>query len=121
MRTALVILLIFLFVSFATPSRSENLMPYIASCLEQDWLSIENNGPQEAIVKYMNSIESCSSPMNVIISAPNGIEVRIEIIIADDETIILTPIDPSFMSFPPESTMKDGAPMETFIIKGGMM
>lgn len=94
-------------------------LPYIASCIEQDSISIRDEGADKAIVTYSNSIEECSSPVTLHLTAPNGIKVRVTIEIGAAETIILEPEDPLFMSIPPEGDVPDGEKQE-FLIMGGM-
>lgn len=99
-------------------------LPYIPSCIIQDSLDIEDLGNDKAIVTYYNSVEGCSSPAEVILTAPNGIAVNIKIVIGGEENdyrelIYLTPLDPNFMSLPPEEKLLDGEKME-FVIQGGL-
>jgi hypothetical protein len=105
------------------PARAQSgppyALPYIQSCIEQDSISIRDEGPDKAIVTYSNSIEECSSPVTLHLTAPNGIKVRVTIQIGDAETITLEPEDPLFMSIPPEGDVPDGEKQE-FLLMGGM-
>lgn len=120
-RLILIIALFFFLWLAIKPVHGQGLnqAPYIASCTEQDWLSIEDDGEGKAIVTYLNSIEECSSPVTLKLVSPNGIAVKVTIIIGDAETIILEPVDSNYMSFPPEADLKDGE-TKTFVIMGGM-
>lgn len=120
MTKIILILTAFMFLWLAVkPAHSQNQAPYIASCLEQDWLSIEDDGEGRAIVTYSNSIEECSSPITVKLVSPNGIAVKVTIQIGGPERIILEPLDMNYMSFPPEADLEDGE-TRTFEIMGGM-
>ena len=99
-------------------------LPFVPTCISQDSISIKDDGPEKAIVTYYNSYENCSSPAQIILEAPNGIRVRITIEIGGQdivykERITIEPLDPNFMSFPPEDNVEDGETKE-FLIMGGL-
>ena len=103
--------------------RSGNV-PYVASCLVQDELTIEDDGPDRAIVTFFNGGEKCSSTFNITLTSPNGIEVDIEVEIGSQEhlyreVIRLFPVDPQVMAFPPEGLLYDGT-TEKFVLMKGM-
>lgn len=116
-------LLLVLFLSGCYSAANAQNHPYdrpnVPTCIQQDWLHIEDDGPEKAILIYSNSIESCSVPGTSTYTAPNGISVRVTIIVDDAETIIIEPVDPNFMAFPPEADVKDGNKIE-IIIMGGL-
>ena len=110
---------------FASVAHAQEMKPPVAvpSCIEQDYVSIEDHGEYAAIVTYSNSKESCSTDMNWVYESPNGIKVRVQIITGTDgqreETINLFPLYPSLQSYPPYGFVVDGEKME-FLIQGGL-
>ena len=98
-------------------------IPPVGSCLIQDALYIEDDGPEKAIVTYYNSVESCSVPLTLTLTAPNGISVDVVITVGvddqDREMIELYPTSGQFMSFPPDGKLLDGEIMK-FTIMGGL-
>lgn len=114
-----------LFLSIATSSKADdNLLPYVSSCLKQDYLAIEDVGSSMARVVFINSDESCSSDFDQIITSDNGIQVHIVITTGSlqerGETITLTPVSPSYWSDPPTAYQLDDSLAREFIIQGGM-
>lgn len=103
---------------------AEPKLPHVASCLIQDWVTIEDDGPEMAIVTYYNSADNCSSPGSWTITAPNGISVKVVVELGGLETVyrenvLILPEDTWMMSFPPEEDIVDGE-TKTFRIMGGM-
>ena len=115
--------IIFICLLFS-PLRSEPKLPHVASCLVQDWVTIEDDGPDKATVTYYNSIDNCSSPGTWTFTSPNGISVKVTVSLGGAETVykenvLIIPDDPNFMSFPPEEDIVDGE-TKKFMIIGGM-
>jgi hypothetical protein len=102
----------------------ENLLPYVSSCLKQDYLAIEDVGSAQARVVYINSDESCSNDFDQVVTSDNGIAVHIVIQTGSGsepgETIFLTPVDASYWSDPPVGYLLDDSTLREFIIQGGM-
>lgn len=99
-------------------------LPKVANCIIQDSLTIEDDGPDKAIVTYYNSIESCSMNSDQVFTSPDGIKVRIIINVGDKsvggrEIITLMPFDSQLMSFPPKGEVRDGDSAK-FTIMGGL-
>jgi hypothetical protein len=99
-------------------------MPYVPSCIEQDYVVIKDDGIDRAVVIYSNSIENCSNNFEAILTSPNGISVHVKITIGDTSTdqkeiIEVTPLDLQMMSFPPSGFIQDGE-IGKFIIAGGL-
>lgn len=104
----------------SSPVSAQNIYEKAPSstCTESDWIGIEDEGHGIAVVTYSNSIESCSEKLDMIITSPNGISVRVQIIIGGAETIIITPQDPTYRSDPNKADVEDGD-KEIFYITGG--
>lgn len=93
-------------------------------CTPPDEITIRDAGEGKAIVTYSNSVNQCSKEYIGRLVSPNGItvDVRIELLGKRDdyrERIILMPVDPDMMAFPPEGDLLDGETRE-FVIMGGL-
>ncbi len=104
---------------------AEPELPFVPSCIIQDSIGIRDEGPDKAIVTYYNSVENCSSAFDIKLIAPNGIGARVRVIIGGEEVdykevITVEPLDPNFMSFPPEVEVLDGEKTE-IVIMGGLV
>lgn len=108
--------------SIALSQNMPAMSPNICTFEEyKDKVEIRDNGPGQAIVTYYDSAEQCSTSQSLILTAPNGISVRVEISIGtnDDnaETIYVTP-DTQYMAIPPEASVVDGDSVEIHISGG---
>lgn len=121
MRSILVALLL-----AATPVASEpvNVMPYMASCIIQDQLYIEDNGPDSAVITYFNSDEDCSIPFTYHMVAPNGVGATIDLSVGGQDTdykeyMKVVPDSEQMFSYPPEEYLNDNQ-TQKFYIMGGL-
>ena len=94
------------------------------TCEPPDRLTIEDDGPDRAIVTFYNSVNDCSEIVDRVIQSDNGIAVRVIIQLGSEEneyreTITLEPKDPMMMAFPPEGDLLDGEERQ-FVIQGGI-
>lgn len=115
-------LILALILASCQPAHADgNELPYARSCIEQDWLSIEDDGPYRAIIKYSNSIEGCSNDFDKVITAPNGISARVIIHVGNskDESIQILP-SPGFISDPPEGIQADDSKTHLYYVEGAM-
>jgi len=97
-----------------------NELPYARSCIEQDWLSIEDDGPYRAIIKFSNSQEGCSNDFDGVITAPNGISARVIIHVGEkDETIQVIP-QAGYQSDPPEGIQADDSNLHLYYVEGSI-
>jgi hypothetical protein len=93
-------------------------------CEPPDRITIESDGSDRAIVTYYNSINECSSNVDRVMEADNGISVRVIITVGSADTdyrerITLEPQDPMMMAIPPEGDLLDGEERR-FVIQGGL-
>ena len=87
-----------------------------------DVLMIEDGGASVAIVTYSNSVHMCSNPVDQIMTAPNGIEVRVVVNVGSGgdprETITVTPVDQQYIADPPEASIQDGESVIIIVTAG---
>lgn len=93
-------------------------------CKVPDMVGIVDVEPGKAIVTYYNSSERCSNPINMTLVSPAGISVQVTVDVQsgvdeDREYIVVTPLDPGMMAFPPEALVPDGDKTE-IVVMGGL-
>lgn len=93
-------------------------------CNIPDTVGIVDLEPGKAMVVYYNSSERCSNPINMTLVSPAGISVQVTVDVQggvdeDREHIVVTPLDPGMMAFPPEALVPDGDKTE-IIVMGGL-
>jgi hypothetical protein len=88
-------------------------------CWPPDAVYIKDDGPGKAVITYHNSENQCSNNWELDMVSPAGIEVHVSIKVGDAETIIVTPVDPNMMAFPPEADVEDGSQTE-IVVMGGL-
>jgi hypothetical protein len=110
-----------LILSLCQPAHADgNELSYARSCTEQDWLSIEDDGPYRAIIKFSNSQEGCSNDFDRIITAPNGISARVIIHVGKkDETIQVIP-QAGYQSDPPQGIQADDSNLHLYYVEGSI-
>ena len=99
----------------------------------QDEFEITDRGPYAAEVRYLNSgvlldgghILGCTGIVPEYLTAPNGIEVRIDVMVggmADDnaERITVRPVNQEYQAIPPQAWVLDGDET-TILVTRGMM
>jgi hypothetical protein len=118
-------LTVWLIIVFSIAAEAgENVLPWDSGCIEQDHLSIEDEGDHMATVIYSNSVESCSNDFDGILTAPNGISARVVIDTGNGpdpgETIYIYPRGVGFIADPPMGYLLDNSESKTFLIYGAM-
>lgn len=113
-------LLALLIVASCAPAYSQGFY----TCEPPDWLTIVDDGPDRAIVTYSNSINDCSNNVSTVLTSDAGVSVRVIITVGSEgdgykEHIVLEPLDPLMMAFPPEGWLQDGE-QQGFIVQGGL-
>ena len=87
-----------------------------------DVLLLEDGGASVAVLTYSNSVHQCSKPVDQIMTAPNGIEVRVVVNIGSGsdtrETITITPVDRQYIADPPQASIHDGESVVVIVMAG---
>lgn len=116
MRKILLALMLFPTLALAEPKG----FPFVPSCIIQDSIGIRDEGEGRAVVTYYNSIESCSSEIDIVLVSQNDVAVRVIVTIGDSknenrETIQIIPLDSGWIAIPPEGHQLDGETAEYLV------